>query len=305
MIHIIVILLLKILYDILPSISQEISWTLVNTTYMFATYLMFHYVRGIPFEFNAGAYDNLNLWEQIDNEDQYTPAKKFLLAVPICLFLVSTHYTRYDLGLFMVNFLATVAVVVPKLPAVRHRPLSSLPILIADLNCRSSTACASLCSTTALKLNAIRQDDAAKSSVQDSRGFMRVTALVRHQNGRDNSVGWQSKGEDVLIGGRVCFWEEQDRQIQPCTPWFERYHCCVCTFTVGKSYQVETCTGSARSTCCHYESFLDHNCQVYSREHVVVVFVSYRQASPSHQGTPRFCHIQDPAPRRNACTLFV
>ncbi len=85
---------------------------------MFATYLMFHYVRGIPFEFNAGAYDNLNMWEQIDNEDQYTPAKKFLLAVPICLFLVSTHYTRYDLMLFVVNLLATAAVVVPKLPAV-------------------------------------------------------------------------------------------------------------------------------------------------------------------------------------------
>lgn len=118
LIHIILILLLKILYDIIPSISQETSWTLVNATYMFATYLMFHYVRGIPFEFNAGAYDNLNMWEQIDDEDQYTPAKKFLLAVPICLFLVSTHYTRYDLGLFMVNFLATLAVVVPKLPAV-------------------------------------------------------------------------------------------------------------------------------------------------------------------------------------------
>lgn len=90
---------------------------------MFATYLMFHYVRGIPFEFNAGAYDNLNMWEQIDNEDQYTPTKKYLLAVPIGLFLVSTHYTRYDLGLFLVNFLATVAVVVPKLPAVSHNPL--------------------------------------------------------------------------------------------------------------------------------------------------------------------------------------
>lgn len=88
---------------------------------------MFHYVRGIPFEFNAGAYDNLNMWEQIDDEDQYTPTKKFLLSVPICLFLVSTHYTHYDLVLFVVNFLATVAVVVPKLPAVRLASPSSLP----------------------------------------------------------------------------------------------------------------------------------------------------------------------------------
>lgn len=118
MIHPILILLLKIVYDIVPSISQETSWTLVNITYMFGSYLMFHWVRGIPFEFNAGAYDNLNMWEQIDNEEQYTPAKKFLLAVPICLFLISTHYTHYDLAYFMVNFLATLAVVVPKLPAV-------------------------------------------------------------------------------------------------------------------------------------------------------------------------------------------
>lgn len=79
---------------------------------------MFHWVRGVPFEFNAGAYDNLNMWEQIDSGDQYTPTKKFLLMVPILLFLVSTHYTHYDLTYFMVNFLATLLVVVPKLPAV-------------------------------------------------------------------------------------------------------------------------------------------------------------------------------------------
>ncbi len=79
---------------------------------------MFHYVRGVPFEFNAGAYDNLNMWEQIDNGDQYTPAKKFLLSVPIIIFLLSTHYTHYDLTYFTINFLALMAVVIPKLPWV-------------------------------------------------------------------------------------------------------------------------------------------------------------------------------------------
>lgn len=133
MIHPILILLLKILYDIMPSISQETSWTLTNTTYMAGSYLMFHWVRGVPFEFNAGAYDNLNMWEQIDNGDQYTPAKKFLLAVPICLFLVSTHYTHYDLMYFMVNFLATVAVVVPKLPAVCSLSSQTPPYTITNL----------------------------------------------------------------------------------------------------------------------------------------------------------------------------
>lgn len=85
---------------------------------MFGSYLMFHYVRGVPFEFNAGAYDNLNMWEQIDNGDQYTPAKKFLLTVPIVLFLLSTHYTHYDLTYFTINFLVLLVVVIPKLPWV-------------------------------------------------------------------------------------------------------------------------------------------------------------------------------------------
>lgn len=80
---------------------------------------MFHYVRGVPFEFNAGAYDNLNMWEQIDNGDQYTPAKKFLLSVPIVLFLLSTHYTHYETTYFTINFLAVLGVVIPKLPSVR------------------------------------------------------------------------------------------------------------------------------------------------------------------------------------------
>ncbi|KAK4201602.1 ORMDL family-domain-containing protein, partial [Triangularia verruculosa] len=119
-IHFVLIVALKIFYDSLPGVSQETSWTLTNITYMFGSYIMFHYVRGVPFEFNGGAYDNLNMWEQIDDGAQYTPAKKFLLSVPIVLFLLSTHYTHYDMAYFTINFLAVLGVVIPKLP-VSHR----------------------------------------------------------------------------------------------------------------------------------------------------------------------------------------
>ncbi len=119
-VHIVLITLLKIIYDIVPNISQETSWTLTNISYMLGSYIMFHWVRGVPFEFNAGAYDNLNMCEQIDNGDQYTPAKKFLLSVPIVLFLLSTHYTHYDFTYFTINFMALMAVVIPKLPQL-HR----------------------------------------------------------------------------------------------------------------------------------------------------------------------------------------
>jgi len=119
-IHLVLIICLKVFYDIIPGVSQETSWTLTNITYMLGSYIMFHYVRGVPFEFNGGAYDNLNMWEQIDDGAQYTPAKKFLLSVPIVLFLLSTHYTHYDLAYFIINFLAVLGVVIPKLPS-SHR----------------------------------------------------------------------------------------------------------------------------------------------------------------------------------------
>jgi hypothetical protein len=126
-IHFVLIAMLKILYGILPGVSQETSWTLTNISYMLATYIMFHGVRGTPFEFNSGAYDNLNMWEQIDDGAQYTPAKKFLLSVPIMLFLLSTHYTHYDLTYFTINFLATLSVVIPKLPFVSRGPALIVP----------------------------------------------------------------------------------------------------------------------------------------------------------------------------------
>ena len=126
-IHFVLIAALKIIYDIIPGVSQETSWTLTNISYMFGSYIMFHYVRGVPFEFNGGAYDNLNMWEQIDDGAQYTPAKKFLLSVPIVLFLLSTHYTHYDLAYFIINFLAVLGVIIPKLPYVRPSLIDELP----------------------------------------------------------------------------------------------------------------------------------------------------------------------------------
>lgn len=119
-IHVVIIVLLKVVYDLIPGVSQELSWTLTNLTYVVGTYVMFHYVTGIPFEFNAGAYDELTMWEQIDDGDQYTPAKKFLLGVPVGLFLISTHYTRYDLTMFVINCAACIVSVIPKLPS-SHR----------------------------------------------------------------------------------------------------------------------------------------------------------------------------------------
>lgn len=123
-IHFVLIAVAKIIFDLVPGISQELSWTLTNLSYMAGSYLMFHYVTGIPWEFNAGAYDNLNMWEQMDNGDQYTPAKKFLTFVPIGLFLVSTHFSHYNGPMFIINTVALVLVLLPKLPSFHRMRLN-------------------------------------------------------------------------------------------------------------------------------------------------------------------------------------
>ncbi|KAL5594450.1 uncharacterized protein BROUX77_007797 [Berkeleyomyces rouxiae] len=124
-IHFVLIACTKLFFNILPGMTSEVSWTLTNITYMLSSYIMFHHVRGTPFEFNGGAFDNLNMWEQIDDGAQYTPAKKFLLSTPIALFLLSTHYTHYDLLYFVINFVAVLCVIIPKLP-FSHRMRISL-----------------------------------------------------------------------------------------------------------------------------------------------------------------------------------
>ncbi|KAG5461907.1 MAG: ORMDL family [Olpidium bornovanus] len=85
---------------------------------MLGSFFMFHWIRGVPFEFNQGAFDDLTLWEQIDHGVQFTPTRKFLTAFPILLFLLSTHYTNYDVPTFMINLTALVVVLIAKLPSM-------------------------------------------------------------------------------------------------------------------------------------------------------------------------------------------
>ncbi|CAG7848377.1 SubName: Full=Probable ORM1-unfolded protein response protein {ECO:0000313/EMBL:CCA72817.1} [Serendipita indica DSM 11827] len=90
---------------------------------------MFHWATGIPFhnELHAGAYDDLTFWEQIDDGEQYTPAKKFLICTPILLFLLSTHYTDYNPWVFAINFTALMFCLFPKLPILHGRRVRVLP----------------------------------------------------------------------------------------------------------------------------------------------------------------------------------
>jgi len=114
--HPCLVLVVKLFLDTLPGMTQQFSWTFVNLGYLIVSpahpqtrraklkthfeqsptspaqisYLMFHWATGIPFQasMHSGAYDDLTLWEQIDEGEQFTPAKKWLICFPIVLYVL-------------------------------------------------------------------------------------------------------------------------------------------------------------------------------------------------------------------------
>ena len=95
-IHIVLIVLAKMIVNEIPGVSNALKWTIVNVGYMLVTYILFHWAKGTPFENNSGAYDDLTLWEQIDEGAQYTPAKKYLTSVPIALYVATNQLPPLD-----------------------------------------------------------------------------------------------------------------------------------------------------------------------------------------------------------------
>ncbi|KAJ3192628.1 hypothetical protein HK101_006208 [Irineochytrium annulatum] len=118
--NVLVLIALRIGLGIIPGLSGEAAWTLTNLIYNTATFFMFHWVIGTPFDVNQGEYGGQTLWEQIDNGAQFTPTKKYLTMVPIVLFLLSTHFTHYDSITFMINLTSLVIVLIGKLPSMHN-----------------------------------------------------------------------------------------------------------------------------------------------------------------------------------------
>eukprot|EP00300_Choanocystis_sp_HF-7_P023634 c2432_g1_i1.p1 GENE.c2432_g1_i1~~c2432_g1_i1.p1 ORF type:complete len:155 (-),score=32.56 c2432_g1_i1:125-589(-) len=111
---------LYLLHGFIPS---EVAWTMVNLTHAIVMFIAFHWVKGTPFDFEQGEHDKLTLWEQIDDGVQFTGARKFFIAVPIVVFLISCHYAHYSSGLFALNAIAMVVTIIPKTPFFHRRRL--------------------------------------------------------------------------------------------------------------------------------------------------------------------------------------
>ncbi|CAG2174163.1 unnamed protein product [Oppiella nova] len=100
-----------------PFLSVATVWTLTNVIHNLVMFVFLHVLKGTPWESgDQGKVRKLTHWEQIDDGIQFTSTRKFLTVVPIILFFLTSFYTKYDSFHFVVNFIALLLVLLPKLP---------------------------------------------------------------------------------------------------------------------------------------------------------------------------------------------
>ncbi|KJE91140.1 Ormdl2 protein [Capsaspora owczarzaki ATCC 30864] len=115
--YILLLVVLRLAFASVPFLSVPVSFTLTNVVHNMLSFYLFHLMRGTPFvSADQGESARLTQWEQIDAGAQFTNTRKFLAAIPIVLFLLTSHYTEYDPVLFAINFVSLCIVMVAKLP---------------------------------------------------------------------------------------------------------------------------------------------------------------------------------------------
>lgn len=101
----------------MPFFDTATVWTLTNVFHNLANYLMLHHLKGAPFEtYDQGQSRRLTHWEQIDKGEMFTATRKFLTLAPIIVFVLASHYSKYDYTHFVINFLALTLALIPKFP---------------------------------------------------------------------------------------------------------------------------------------------------------------------------------------------
>ncbi|KAL7055078.1 hypothetical protein AAHC03_024556 [Spirometra sp. Aus1] len=116
--YLILIALCHFFFLCIPFLSVASVWTLTCTFHNVVTYLLLHWEKGSPYEtLDQGEARVLTQWEQFDDGEQYSPTKKFLLVVPIVIFILASFYTQYDPIHFAINASTLIILsILPKLP---------------------------------------------------------------------------------------------------------------------------------------------------------------------------------------------
>lgn len=109
-----------LIFFLLVGLSVGASLTATNLVHGVITFYIFHWHKGSPISFDQGEYDALTWWEQIDAGHQYTSNKKFLTAVPVALFVLTTRWSHDMPALLLVNTIMVAVLVIAKTPALHE-----------------------------------------------------------------------------------------------------------------------------------------------------------------------------------------
>lgn len=96
--------------------SAGTAWSVTHLTHFAITYWSFHWRKGTPFAEDQGIYNKLTWWEQMDNGRQLTRNRKFLMVVPVVLYLIACHTTSYSNSWLVLNTIAVFVLVIAKFP---------------------------------------------------------------------------------------------------------------------------------------------------------------------------------------------
>lgn len=97
-------------------VSTSFAWTLVSWIHGLVTIFLFHWIKGSPIIEDHCKYSQLTWWEQIDDQLQFTRARKFLTICPFVLFFLAVDAGSWELAYFAMNLPILVICVLPKLP---------------------------------------------------------------------------------------------------------------------------------------------------------------------------------------------
>ena len=110
--------------DVAGCVSDLRSTLVRNGSLLIAASAQFFrekYMTSIKMKYQY-VYSQLTFWEQIDDQIQYTRARKFLSIVPIVLLLLAIDAGRWELAYLWINLPVALITILPKLPFMTLQP---------------------------------------------------------------------------------------------------------------------------------------------------------------------------------------
>jgi len=116
-VYLLIIVLARFLLFFVPFLSVGQAWNITTLLHAVGSFVLFHWDKGLPFVgMDQGKYAKLTMWEQLDKEVQFTPTRKVFTIVPVFLFMLTAHYTDYDLPTLAINLVALAVLLLAKFP---------------------------------------------------------------------------------------------------------------------------------------------------------------------------------------------